>query len=270
VTYDYRGARDRIFGIVRGEDGKVTDYVATPATMSERVLLLALIEFAPNIEPSTESLALMVGTDERSVRRLLRSCEGKGLLLVEHRTGRRSRYTITCNPGFIVPPDAESPLTSSPPTPDAESSPPRTLSPPKQTTKAVKEADKKIARSASRTQGSLKLVPDEPKETSDHVKLRDLYFARFESVRGMPPPFDGRDGKAIKDLLAKCSVDQAAEAIEGAFRCYRSDTVTIRAIASDPAQFIGAKAPGRRNEPQPKQPNGGSYKPPVASGSEEF
>jgi hypothetical protein len=269
VTYDYRGARDRIFGIVRGEGGKVTGYVASPATMSERVLLLALIEFAPNIEPSTESLALMVGTDERSVRRLLRSCETKGLLQVEHRTGRRSRYTITCNPGFIVPPDAESPLTSGPPTPDSESSPPRTLSPPKQTTKAVKKAGK-VARSAEHTQESLKLTAEEPKESSDFSKIRTLYFDRFESVRGTKPPFEARDGRAIKDLLAKCSVEQAVQAIEGAFRGFRSDGVTIRMIASDPAQFIGMKAAGSRNEPQPKQPNGGSYKPPVENRSGEL
>jgi hypothetical protein len=248
----------------------VKEYIASPATMTERVLLLALVEFAPNIEPSTESLALMVGTDERSVRRLLRSCEAKGLLQVEHRTGRRSRYTITCNPGFTVPPDAESPLTESPSTPDSEPAPPRTQSPPKQTSKADKKADKKIARSASRTQESLKLVPDEPKETSDHVKIRTLYFERFESVRGAKPPFDSRDGKAIKDLLAKCSIDQAVQAIEGAFRCYRSDSVTIRLIANDPAQFIGAKAAKGHHEP--KQPNDnrpGAWKPTVEHGEAE-
>jgi hypothetical protein len=262
-SYDYRGARDRIFGIVRDSEGRVTGFVKSPATMSERVLLLALIEFAPNIEPSTSSLAAMCGTDERSVRRLLRSCEAKGLLSVEHRTGLRSRYTLACDPGFTVPPDAESPLTSGPPAPGAESSPPRTLSPPKQTTKADKKADKEIARSAARSPAQLKLVPEEPKQSSDFTKLRDLYFARFESVRGMKPPFDARDGKSVKDLLTKCSVDQAVQAIEGAFRGFRRDGVTIRAIASDPAAFIGMQAPMNRGAVQPKQPNGGAWRPEV-------
>lgn len=248
MTYDYRGARDRIFGIVRDAEGKVSHYIASPASMSERVLLLALIEFAPNIEPSTESLSLMVGTDERSVRRLLRSCEAKGLLQVEHRTGRRSRYTVTCNPGFTVPPDAESPLTLSPPTPGSESSPPRTLSPPKQTTKAVNEAGKKSTRSRA-AQSSLPLI--DPKEAAEHKLLTELYFERYESARGEKPPFDGRDGKAIKDLLAKCGPESAAKAIRGAFAddWWRSK-VTIRSIAAEPAKFLGLK-PGNNNSGRP-------------------
>lgn len=146
--YDYRRARDWVFGLQREGDRVVIAEVGTRATISERVLLIALIEFAPNIEPSTALLAHMVGTDERSIRRLLRSCESKGLLQVEHRPGARSRYTLTCDPGLKVPPGAQPPRTQGPGTPDSESSPPRTQGPPKQTSKADKKADKSISRAA--------------------------------------------------------------------------------------------------------------------------
>lgn len=121
MAYDYRAARDLVFGI-RREGDKVIGYTRTPASIKERALLLALVEFAPNIEPSTASLATMLGTSEREVRRLLRSAEAKGLLRVELRTGHRSRYVLTCDPGHSVPPqegqnDAE-PRTPCPPTPD--------------------------------------------------------------------------------------------------------------------------------------------------------
>jgi hypothetical protein len=241
VTYDYRGARDRIFGIVRDEEGKVKELVQTALTMSERVLLLALVEFAPNIEPSTASLAAMCGTDERSIRRLLRSSVAKGFLTVEHRNGKRSRYTLTRNPGFSVPPDAESPLTLSPPTPDAEPSPPRTLSPPKQTTKADKEAGKKSVRANARRKPSKVEAPLTPEEAADHANITKLYFERFEARRGHKPVFDGQDGKAVKDLLAKCGPEDAAKAINDGFASWWGDKITIRDVAKNPAKFIGLK-----------------------------
>jgi hypothetical protein len=142
-SYDYRRARDWVFGMIR-EDERVVAYKPGPANIQERALLLALVEFAPNIEPSTTALAMMLGTSERQVRRLLRTSEQKGLLRVEQRPGQRSRYVLTTlDPGLIVRPDASSPLTNSPPTPDGQSSPPRTNRPPKQTSKADKEADKR-------------------------------------------------------------------------------------------------------------------------------
>jgi hypothetical protein len=261
VTYDYRGARDRIFGIVR-EGDKVKAIIETTATITERTLLLALVEFAPNIEPSLSTLAKMLGTDPRCIRRLLRSCETKKLLRVTPRSEAgvhvSNHYELLCEPGLTVPTDSKPVGVQSPNPAGAESGGVRVQGPTKQTKKADKKADK-VARSASHTQEPLKLVPDEPEETSDHVKIRSLYFQRFESVRGAKPPFDSRDGKAIKELLAKCSVDQAVQAIEGAFRCFRADTVTIRVIANDPAQFIGAKAAKGHHEP--KQPNGGTWQP---------
>jgi hypothetical protein len=149
VAYDYRQARDRIFGVTR-ENGKVIAFEAGATTPAERLLLLALVEFAPNIEPSTVLLARMMNVDERQVRRLLRSLEQKGRLLVEQRAGQRSRYHLTDadpghhvppNPGHGVPPDEPSPRTPCPPTPDTTSGGPRTPRPPKQTSKADKKAD---------------------------------------------------------------------------------------------------------------------------------
>lgn len=142
-------------------------YVHTLASIKERALLLALVEFAPNIEPSTASLAIMLGTSEREVRRLLRSSESKGVLSVELRTGRRSRYTLA-DPGHRVPPDNTSPRTPCPPTSDTLSSPPRTPCPPKQTSKAGKEADKREtrARAAPDSAADRKRKRSKPVETS--------------------------------------------------------------------------------------------------------
>lgn len=96
-TFDYRAARDRIFGIVRDEYGKVTGYLAGLAKPTERALLLALIEFAPNMEPSIAALAQMLGLTERQAQRLVKACQAKGLLQVLPRSGRRNRYQI-CHP----------------------------------------------------------------------------------------------------------------------------------------------------------------------------
>ena len=235
MAYDYRATRDRIFGLVRNAEGKVTEIVKTPGKMSERALLLALVEFAPNIEPSTASIALMLGTDERSVRRLLRTCETKGLLLVERRSGLRSRYSITCNPGLIVPPDTKSFRTNSPPTPDELVLAPRTIRPPKQTREADKKAGKKGVRSAPRT--SRVEFPD----SAEHGAIVKLYFELYESVRGAMPTFDGQDGKAVRDLLAKCGYERAAKTIEDAFRSWWGSRITIRDIAKEPSKFLGLK-----------------------------
>jgi hypothetical protein len=183
VAYDYRQARDRIFGVTR-ENGKIAVYEPGPANIQERAMLLALVEFAPNIEPSTMLLASMLGTSERQVRRLLRSCEDKGLLRVELRTGHRSRYHLTAaadpglsvlpDPGPIVPPAHPEPRTDSPPTPDQLSGAPRTNSPPKQTTKADKKADNDLA--------SFRLLSSEPPKKKSSKADRKPRVARWTRI----------------------------------------------------------------------------------------
>ena len=140
MAYDFRGARDRIFGIVRDGE-KVRGFVKTSATITERAVLLALVEYGPNISPSVTALAAMLGTDERSVRRLLASCARKGLLLVDRRPGFRSTYTLLMNPGLKVRTDSESGLTQRQDGPDSEPGGPRALSPVKQTREADKKAE---------------------------------------------------------------------------------------------------------------------------------
>lgn len=174
--FNYRAARDRIFGLVRNSEGsKVVEYQKAPGKMNQRALLLALVEFAPNIEPSTTALASMLNTDERVIRRLIRSCEASGLLVVERRDGQRSRYTITClDPGQIVPPDAESPRTNQTSTPDYLVSLPRTNSPPKQTI----EADNKAgcaAGAAPASKSKFCPLPGDWSPTPEHLaRARDL------------------------------------------------------------------------------------------------
>jgi len=95
MSFDYRGSRDRVWGIVRRPDGGFRGVVRRPGlSRSERALLLALIEFAPNIEPSVATLADMLESDDRTVKRLLRSLQTKGYLRVTMRTGERSFYEL--------------------------------------------------------------------------------------------------------------------------------------------------------------------------------
>lgn len=190
MTYDYRRARDWIFGLVR-EGEKVIAYADTNASIKERALLLALVEFAPSIEPSTSALASMLGTSEREVRRLLRSAQAKSLLGVQHRPGHRSRYVIT-DPGHNVPPADMSPRTQCPPTPADMSSPPRTYCPPKQTTKADKEAD-----------NTLRARPGSPKEGASKRKRK--------SNPETPLPADWRPTEAHRAYAAKHGLDLELE-----------------------------------------------------------
>jgi hypothetical protein len=160
VAYDFRAARDWIFGVVR-EGDRIVTMVETGASITERALMLALVEFAPNIEPSTGRLASMLGTEERSIRRMLRSCEAKGFMLCERRDGKRSRYRLAFHPGRSVPPDVASPRTESPNTPDALPGAPRTERPPKQLSKADKKAGKGERRSLGSRTPPKDFVPNE-------------------------------------------------------------------------------------------------------------
>ena len=126
------------------------------------------------------------------------------------------------------------------------------------------------ARSAARPL-QLDIVSSAELESSDFVRIRDRYFDLYTSKRGMKPPFGGAEGKAIKALLAKCTAEQALAAVEGAFAGYRSDSVTIRQISSDPASFIGMKArrgeQTQRKQPEDKSP--GAWRPTVVRGGEQ-
>lgn len=272
MSYDYRGTRDRIYGIVRvkGADGR--EHVTVPnknkASSTECALLAALVEFAPNIEPSVATLANMLGMDPRSIPRVLKSCQKKGLLKVEARPGlgkkATNRYTLL-HPGQVVPrqivtPDDLPPLTISTATPDNCCAGPPTDCHPKQITKADKEAEKESARARAR-KPKIALVED-PKATAEHAELTKLYFVRFEAARGVKPVFDSRDGKAIRDLLSACGVERAAQAIDGAFCSWWQDKITIRDVAANPSKFIGLK-PQNTNARGARQPNGGGWKPVV-------
>lgn len=264
MAYDYRGARDWVYGIIR-EGERVTGYTNTGATITERAVLLALVEFAPNIEPSTAALATMLGTSERAIRRLLRACEDKGFLTVELRPGQRSRYHLTCNPGLKVPPDPREPRTQSPPTPDPESGPPRTQGPPKQTSKADKKADK-ISASADAATFALESPAPKPKSNKDpgaHQRVVAHYHAEFLAKHGRPPLIDGADGTAFKRLLQKLKGDPAecCRRITIAFASYRGHNITIREIASKPDSFASAEPPRKTNghTGPSKQPNHGAF-----------
>jgi hypothetical protein len=273
VAYDYRQARDRIFGVTR-DNGKIVAFEPGDTTPAERLLLLALVEFAPNIEPSTLALAKMMNVDERQVRRLLRALEQKGRLVVERRGGRRSRYHLTDadpghhvpDPGHGVPPDETSPRTPRPPTPDVVSSPPRTPRPPKQTSKADKKADKD-------PEPYRLVVPEPPKKRSKKAKgaevdpisyrsVVDAYFVGFRGKHGKDPVFGSAEGSAVKRLLVKLNGDpaEACRRVANAFASWRGGSVTIGDIATKPDAFTTLEPPrsGVR-QTGPRQPNHGAF-----------
>lgn len=95
MAYDYRGARDQVMGIVRDGDGRPVGYVPSETPIRERMLLVALVEFAPDIRPSKATLAILLGVGEREVQRLIRSAEARGLIRIESRTGQANRYHLT-------------------------------------------------------------------------------------------------------------------------------------------------------------------------------
>jgi hypothetical protein len=222
MAYDYRAARDRIFGLVRDHEGKVTGRVASPATMTERVLLLALVEFAPNIEPSIEALRIMTGArDESTVRRLLQACEIKGYLVVNRRAGKRSQYTITYNPRLEATPGLKPSQAESPPTPGAQPGLPQASSPLKQTSKADNKADKEeSSRSRARpdAQAAMQITnPEEDRAAAvfDHwesklwLKVHKSGTAKKTPDRMKPIRARLRDGVTPADL---CGAIDAASA----------------------------------------------------------
>ena len=151
MFYDYRAARDHIFGVVRSGD-KIERIDPNGLTMVERMLLVVLVEFAPHIEPSIASLVKMTGMCERTVRGTLRSLEKKGAIKTTSRHGGRSHYELTVStsdPGKSCPPPRQQVppcgnVTQGqelPPAPAADAGLPRQQMPPKQTNKADKKAD---------------------------------------------------------------------------------------------------------------------------------
>lgn len=176
--YDYRATRDWILGLHR-EAEKVIGYTGNAATARERLLLLALVEFAPNIEPSTAALVSMTATDQRTVRRLLRSCEAKGLLKVVPRPGARSRYLLNpCDPGRCAPPDDTSSGSMCPSTPGTAPAPPRVQRPLKQATKADKKADKSVSRATRLSSPSAKPVGTSRPQDWSPTEAHEAYAAQ--------------------------------------------------------------------------------------------
>lgn len=108
----------------------------------------------------------------------------------------------------------------------------------------------------------------DPEQGAKHAKVVKFYFETFERKRGTKPTFDGGDGKAVTRLLAKCSGDaeRACEAIAGAFADdWTAARTSIRAIANDPAKFIGVTPRKANGRGTPTQPNYG-----VAIDAEEY
>jgi len=91
---------------------------------------------------------------------------------------------------------------------------------------------------------------------SDYTKLVDFYFDEFEKHRNSKPVFTAREGKAVRELLAKLddNLQRACTAITNAFTDpWWKSRVTILAISNDPDKFLSLKpGSGGRKYPPPQ------------------
>lgn len=85
-AYDYRAARDAVFGS------------ALPGPL--RLLVLALIEFMPNCKPSIATLSARCGVERKTAMRALARLERMGVISVERAMGQCSRYDMQPVPSW--------------------------------------------------------------------------------------------------------------------------------------------------------------------------
>lgn len=269
------------------EGDRVVAFAPSKAGIMERALLLALVEFAPNIEPSVPKLAVMLGTNDRQVRRLIQRCESLGLLHVVHRVGQRSRYELTLpDPGLSVTPDGASPLTERPGTPDTQSGEPLTERPPKQTTKratadntlhvATGDAPETPGSSSKKPKGKVssngknrgrpkKVDPPDPR-----VRVFwDHWHAEFRRIKGEDPTLTprqhGRAGRAFKEMAVALDANTSITDSEATGKVVITRAIEAGyhvqpwAIAEKFNNYTGRKAPQRGTNGTPIQPNHGNF-----------
>lgn len=267
--FDYRAARDRIYGVVR--NGKKIGHIEPNGlTMVERMLLLVLIEFAPNVEPSVESLVKMTGMCERTVRGTLRALEQKGVIVTTSRHGRKSRYDIrlpdcdpgkTCpQPGQDVPPcDTIPPGQDVPPTPAADAPVGGQQMPPKQTTKQTRKRTTSLsAKPTPRTSSGFALEPPKPKPEAkpEHGHTLERWVQRFAEAHGEPPILSKVDLADVKRLLDGLNRDgtKACELIDNAFTDdWFKANGTIGMIANHPSKYQQRSRPMAPRKATPVQ-----------------
>ncbi len=127
----------------------------------QRLVLIALIEHAPKIEPSIARLEIMTGLSRRTVQAQLQSLESAGVLRVEHRHGKRSAYSVDLDQCIPCARAGAAPVQELRPTRAGAAPPPVQELHPKQTSKADKKADKGSLGSASR-KGERRRKPEPP------------------------------------------------------------------------------------------------------------
>lgn len=215
----------------------------------EKLVALALLghwSIAGETFPSVERLARWTSLSTRSVIRALASLEAKGAITVRRTHGRANRYVLDALMSLMTS-DSQSPVTvghqchtvTQPVTLSHQSSDTQS---PEEIQEEIQVRDpKKSGRASARRKPSKVEASQTPEQAANHASITRLYFERFEAARGHKPVFDSQDGKAVRDLLAKCGPENAAKAIEGAFGSWWKDKTTIRNIAKEPSKFIGLK-----------------------------
>lgn len=81
MASDYRAKRERV--------------LLSALTTREKMILICLVEFLPNMAPSRERLGVMASVSARHVSRVLADLETMGVLVIDRAFGKRSSYTFT-------------------------------------------------------------------------------------------------------------------------------------------------------------------------------
>jgi hypothetical protein len=253
-------------------------------TSTEKIVTLAVLAHWSRAGrkpwPGADRLGEWTSLHPRAVLRTLKSLEAKGVIKVGRTTGKPNVYDLRAVFDGSLPVIVRDPSPTVTPHVGSETRHPGSLVPvtqgsPNGSNEWIQEGIHIAAPSAtaplahvsppSKTQAarrapkpSKKTKPADPEHGAKHAKVVAHYFAVFERKRGAKPLFDGFDGKAVTKLLDKCKgdADLACTVITNAFASWKADTVTIRIIAKDPNEFIGAQ-PRKTNGRTPPQPNHG-------------
>ena len=97
--------------------------------------------------------------------------------------------------------------------------------------------------------GSSALRPAEPPSVdvdgAQFKVLVDCYFSEYRLARGEDPPFESRDGEAVKKLLRAVGFARAEKTIRAVYAdAFWRKHASIRTIADDPARHAGDTGQG--------------------------
>jgi Helix-turn-helix domain len=219
-------------------------------TSVEKLVALALLNHwsrARETFPSVDRLAKWTSLGRRTVIRSLGTLEAKRAIAVTRSHGRANRYELgplmNVTSATVAPvPEGHQCQAGTPPVPEGHPTS-ATVAPEVIQGSDPKKGSKKTARARGPRKPQIELPLEDPIAKAWHQEITKIYFELYEAARGQKPPFDGRDGKAVGELLKKCGRADSEHALRSAFAdTWWRSKITIRTIASEPAKFIGLRS----------------------------